>query len=234
MSLGTVLVQLKDAATLLTRGSLPAPWKTFLGANGEPAPFSVAPMPDLTSRIVLNFRVYQLNYALICLAVGVLRVLLSPSLLFLSGSVVVLWGAFHAKAYEKIKCPEVIFFRFVGIATFLVLCLVGPVALSWSFGVGGSIALSHACLRNPSAHKNDDDEESEANDAEVLLEKGFSSSNSADDLKEGPFYSAEIADTEKELSDGGGGGGTTRKADEGKGLISAANSSEAMNNDSDL
>ncbi len=81
---------------------------------------------------------------------------MSPTLLFLTGCTVLGWALYHVRYYEKLGIPEVYFLRSVGALSFLYLCLVGPVALAWCFGVGGSAALAHAALRNPAAHKDDD------------------------------------------------------------------------------
>jgi len=34
---------------------------------------------------------------------------------------------------------------------------VGPEALAWGVGIGGSVSVAHASLRNDSSHKNDDE-----------------------------------------------------------------------------
>lgn len=111
----------------------------------------------LPNRVALNFRAFGLNYALVGLMAGILRVCLDPTLLFLTGSVLIGWGMYLQRFYEKLKIPEVFFFRGIGAASFLVLCLVGPAALSFCFGVGGSVAVAHACLRQHAGHKHDDE-----------------------------------------------------------------------------
>ena len=37
------------------------------------------------------------------------------------------------------------------------MCIVGPEALAWGVGIGGSLSVAHASLRNDSSHKNDDE-----------------------------------------------------------------------------
>jgi hypothetical protein len=97
INFSSVIAQLSSKATLITRGSLPAPWKSFLGANGEQTPFNVTTTQNLGNRIVQNFRIYGYNYASIALTAGIIRVLLSPSLLFLSGLVMLGWFAYHTR-----------------------------------------------------------------------------------------------------------------------------------------
>jgi hypothetical protein len=106
INFSSVIAQLSSKATLITRGSLPAPWKSFLGANGEQTPFNVTTTQNLGNRIVQNFRIYGYNYASIALTAGIIRVLLSPSLLFLSGLVMLGWFAYHTRFIYL--CPQLI------------------------------------------------------------------------------------------------------------------------------
>lgn len=97
MDFSSILTLLSSKATLITRGSLPAPWKSFLGANGEAIPFNVTTTQQLGNRIVQNSRIYGYNYASIALVAGIIRVLLSPSLLFLSGLVMLGWFGYQIR-----------------------------------------------------------------------------------------------------------------------------------------
>jgi hypothetical protein len=94
------------------------------------------------------------------------------------------YPSFFARYYDKFKIPEILYFRAISFCTFVVICFVGPASLSWAFGIGGSIAAAHACLRNSQSHKNDDDEPSNNDDENsLLLESGGS--------KDQPFVSCD-------------------------------------------
>jgi len=179
MSLSGVMSTVKDKATFLSRGHLPASWTAFVGSTGELVPFNVTPHETLAPRIVANSRTYGYNYLIIALAAGFLRVILSPSLLFLTGAVVAGWSVYLNRSYEALRIPQVYYLRAVATFTFGVLCLVGPAALSWSFGVGGSVAVAHASLRNGTeAHKNDDVRSEEDDDLALMAtEAGRSETN---------------------------------------------------------
>jgi len=218
-SLSALMVQAKRGASILNVGNLPASWTKFAGTNGEPRPFTVTTSDLLPGRVQTNIRVYYHNYALLGLAAGVARVLLSPSLLFLSGVVTLGWFGYMNRSYVACKVPQVYYFRAVGALTFGALCLVGPAALSWGFGVGGSLAVAHACLRSSDDTARKDDDVGESG---YLLRSSDHGGDDDDKLTRRTELGlgAEDLSTAQETwaaGDGGGGKATAVRQDSGRG-----------------
>ena len=106
---------------------MPSSWVTFVGAGtGERDPFTVTTPDRLGLRVATNLQVFALNYVIIALGVGCLRVLLSPSLLFMSGATMATWWAYQMRHYEKLRMQQLHFFRAATMITFLVMCILGP------------------------------------------------------------------------------------------------------------
>jgi hypothetical protein len=121
-SVGCMVEQFKSFSLTLTKGSLPAPWSTFIGAKVT-KPYAVTTLDLLASRLARNASMFGINYLMIGLAASVFRICISPSLLFLSGCIVLLCLAHQSKSFERFGINQSLSFRITAVATFIVVRL---------------------------------------------------------------------------------------------------------------
>ena len=121
-SVGCFVEQIKSFSLTLTKGSQPAPWITFIGAKVT-KPYAVTTLDLLASRLARNASMFGINYLMIGLAASVFRICISPSLLFLSGCIVLLCLAHQSKSLERFGINQSLSFRITANLTFIVVRL---------------------------------------------------------------------------------------------------------------
>jgi hypothetical protein len=128
-TVASIAEQFTSFSSMLTKGSLPAPWGTFLGAKAA-TPYAVAPLDLLATRLARNASTFGINYLLIGLAASVFRICVSPSLLFLSGGIVMLCAAYQSRSFERMGVSQLHAFRATAAATFIVVRAPPPPLIS--------------------------------------------------------------------------------------------------------
>lgn len=110
----------------------------------------------------MNLRFFAVNYSLLCLVCGMLSIISSPPALACS---LILGAAWHFILQPRSMSitlgnttvrKEHFQFALIGVTT-ITSCWFLPDALSDAFGIGGSIVIAHASLRNFGSHRDDED-----------------------------------------------------------------------------